>query len=260
MMRAMTKYVACALVVVGCGGGAKQEPAHPKFERTVDQWTTGDEDRYIGLACTNVISPSRTLRCDSLVKAGLTPDLCRATLADWRKSAPAAGPKRKAFRMLLAGLALADSCDMINASFLVASRAANADGRQQAAAAGCPMRDDNARDLTAEQAAARRGLNDKLFTDTASTVDEPIEVCGLMGEVEWLTRMTCADGSRPWGTDFDRAHDARRGSTMRNAPGPCGMMPVDVYAVPCPEKSYEVYMDLYMCGPGEDLSRGMRRP
>jgi hypothetical protein len=35
---------------------------------------------------------------------------------------------------------------------------------------------------------------------------------------------------------------------------------IDLYEVPCPEKAYEVYIDMYECGPGEDLWRGVNRP
>lgn len=244
------------LLGIGCGGGAKSgtwtTPPHAKSERTVDQWTTADEDQHIELACTNIVSPKGTLRCESLVNAGLTPDRCRPMLGDWRASAPD-GRERHAFRLLVVGLALADSCETVEATFRTAARVASAGQRQQATAAGCKMRDDNARDLTAEQAAARRGAKDTHFADTASSAAEPIEVCGVKGELEWLTHEQCADGSRPFGDDKQRAHGARNGSMMGPSNGACGPAPLDKYTVTCPEKSYEVYMNMYVCGPGESL-------
>jgi hypothetical protein len=100
----------------------------------------------------------------------------------------------------------------------------------------------------------RRGLGDRLFSDTVSTLEKPIEVCGLRGELQWLTRATCADGSRPWGRDMRKAHEARSGSSSGAARcgDPFGPM-VDLYEVPCPEKRYEVYIDMYECGPGESF-------
>jgi hypothetical protein len=112
-------------------------------------------------------------------------------------------------------------------------------------------------ELDGEQALRRRGLGDRLFSDTASTVEAPIEVCGTYGELSWLLRMTCADGSKPWGKDAGKAHAARRGSRGGKPrcgnPGPM----IDLYDVPCPEQHYAVYMDMYECGPGEDIMRRM---
>lgn len=245
------------VVALGCGGGPKTgtwtAADHGKAERTIDKWTAADEDKYIGLTCTNVVAPDHTLRCPILVKLGFTADGCRAQLGDWRTDATS-DAKRRAFRLLVAGLSSADSCEQVEATLRIVAMSIQEDTRKQATAAGCAMRDDNARDLTAERAAARRGAKDTHFADTASSAAEPIEVCGVKGELGWLTRMQCADGSRPFGDDVDRAHDARKGSMMGTGTGPCGAAPLDHYTVQCPEKSYEVYMDMYMCGPGEQLA------
>jgi hypothetical protein len=82
-------------------------------------------------------------------------------------------------------------------------------------------------------------------------------VCGLEGELHDLTRLTCADGSRPWGKDMKKAHQARSGATTGKGlcPGEVMGMPVDMYSVPCPEKTYEVFVNMYMCGPGAELWR-----
>jgi hypothetical protein len=112
-------------------------------------------------------------------------------------------------------------------------------------------------ELTGEQALRRRGLGDRLFSDTASSADAPIEVCGPYGELTWLLRMTCADGSKPWGKDERKAHAARSGS--QPGKGRCGSSGpmIDLYEAPCPEKRYAIYMDMYECGPGEDMMRGI---
>jgi hypothetical protein len=125
----------------------------------------------------------------------------------------------------------------------------------------CRKRKDDSFDLTSDEVLLRRGLGDRSFGDTATTERTPIQVCGILGEVKWLTRITCADGSRPWGDDIDKAHAARQGSM----PGParCGEFfgpMIDLYEVPCPEKKYAVYIDMYECGPGEELWKGVRIP
>jgi len=116
-----------------------------------------------------------------------------------------------------------------------------------------PERDDGSYDLDAAKAHARRGEIDHRFADTTSTWQAPIQVCGLYGELTWLTRMTCADGSRPWGDDIDKAHGARKDSAMDIAPS-C-KKPIELYIAPCPEHPYDIYLDIYQCGPGEELWR-----
>jgi hypothetical protein len=95
--------------------------------------------------------------------------------------------------------------------------------------------------LTAEQAARRHGANAVHFADAPSSMEQPIEVCMVGGEQAWLVRVTCADGSR--------AAAPRTGS--RGAGGLCRSI-IDHYEAKCPEQTYEVFMDMYMCGPGEE--------
>jgi hypothetical protein len=76
-----------------------------------------------------------------------------------------------------------------------------------------------------------------------SSKEHPVEVCGVTGQVGWLLRSQCANGAPPF-TDPDVAHGARVGNV--GAGGRCGSI-VDLYAVTCPEGTYEVYMDLYVC-------------
>lgn len=108
-------------------------------------------------------------------------------------------------------------------------------------------------ELSGEEMLQRRGLGDRLFSDTASSAEAPIQVCGVRGELTWLTNLTCADGSRPFGRELAKAHRARKGSSTGRRS--CGTtvepVPVDHYLVACPEKQYDVYMDMYECGPGE---------
>jgi hypothetical protein len=54
-----------------------------------------------------------------------------------------------------------------------------------------------------------------------------------------------------------KAHQARSGATTGKGlcPGEVMGMPVDMYSVPCPEKTYEVFVNMYMCGPGAELWR-----
>lgn len=97
--------------------------------------------------------------------------------------------------------------------------------------------------LDAKQWAARTGAQALRYSDVITTAARPIEVCELEGQLGWLMAMRCDDDSHPFHS-MAEAHIAR----VRNigAAGRCNSI-VDLYQVTCPEKSYDVYMDLYMC-------------
>lgn len=97
--------------------------------------------------------------------------------------------------------------------------------------------------LRAEQVALRRGTGAKKLGDIATTKDAPIEVCMPVGEREWLASVTCADGTAP--TSRQRSGSVGPGGT-------CGSI-IDAYIVKCPEKDYELFMDMYMCPPGAGM-------
>jgi hypothetical protein len=97
--------------------------------------------------------------------------------------------------------------------------------------------------LTPEQYLRRTGAEAKKFSDLPTTKELPIEVCGTDRQLEFLTRVTCDDGSHPF-AHTDAAHRARVGSVGPG--GRCGSI-IDRYRVPCPEGTYDVFMDLYMC-------------
>lgn len=91
--------------------------------------------------------------------------------------------------------------------------------------------------------ARRRGVDVKRFGDITTTEQEPIEVCGIEGELEWMTRATCKGGSKPFPTQ-DAAHGARD-SWVANG-GRCNSV-LDRYTVQCPEATYTVHVDRYIC-------------
>lgn len=238
-------------VVVACGGsppnGTWKGVDVPR--KTVDTWTSADEDRFVELACTNLVGPKGNLRCDFLVKAGLTATTCKATMASMPERS-GAEHERTAYRALLVGLATSTSCHNVVASYQVAlliSRTPQKNGER------CSSRGSGPFSLTADEAKTRRGFDARLLSDVTSSLDSPVQVCGTAGELQWLTRITCKDGSRPWGGDSEKAHAARAGSTISNKASRCpnDSLVIDRYVVPCPERAYDVYMDMYECGPNE---------
>lgn len=71
----------------------------------------------------------------------------------------------------------------------------------------------------------------------------PIEVCGFLAENEWLFSATCDDGSHPI-TKRKEAEAARSGNEGRG--GRCGSI-IDLYKVKCPEATYDIHIDAYVC-------------
>jgi hypothetical protein len=89
----------------------------------------------------------------------------------------------------------------------------------------------------------RNGAGVTKYSQARSTKAAPIEVCGFLAENEWLFAATCDDGSHPIKTRV-QAEQARVGN--EGHAGRCGSI-VDLYKVKCPEKTYEVHIDLYVC-------------
>lgn len=69
-------------------------------------------------------------------------------------------------------------------------------------------------------------------------------MCRIPSEMAWLLDMSCDDGSNPYGGSYERAHASRVGN--RGEGGRCGSI-IDLYEVPCPEATYAIYMDAYVC-------------
>jgi hypothetical protein len=238
--------------VASCGGGARTQSQpgswsapKQKSERTVDRWTIDDENKFIAIACTNIVVDG-AFRCPSIGKIGLSPTSCVESFDRLRASVSDA--QRVTFRLVVAGLGLASTCDEVDATFRIAAQQAQSSAVETA----CRRRDGSIK-LSGEDMLRRRGLGDRVFGETPSSPDEPIEVCGVRGETRWLTLLTCADGSRPWGRDLEKAHSARTGSQPGTSKCDGEVMMIDHYVVPCPERKYDVYMNMYHCGPDEPL-------
>jgi len=73
----------------------------------------------------------------------------------------------------------------------------------------------------------------------------PIEVCTVRGQLRWLMSLRCPDGTPPY-TNPRVAYSSRAGNVGPG--GRCGRV-IDRYRVPCSDRVYEVYLDLYHCTP-----------
>jgi hypothetical protein len=91
--------------------------------------------------------------------------------------------------------------------------------------------------------ARRRGAGITHFADIETSVSQPVEVCNIDGEVEWMTKVKCNDGSNPYGTP-EVANESRDSWLGRG--GRCNSI-LDRYSVRCHEATYTVYVDRYVC-------------
>jgi hypothetical protein len=89
----------------------------------------------------------------------------------------------------------------------------------------------------------RNGAGVTKFSQAKSTKELPIEVCTIPAEAEWLAQLSCDDGTQP--IDGTQAAEMARVGNVGKG-GRCGSI-VDLYRVKCPEKSYDLYVDGYVC-------------
>ena len=95
--------------------------------------------------------------------------------------------------------------------------------------------------------ASRTGVMATRFSQLSTSMQRPLEECGLRTVLQRLVSLRCDDGSNPFDRDMRAAHASRRGSM--GAGGRCEQI-IDVYEVRCPEKTYEVHADMYFCTEG----------
>lgn len=242
-----------AILLLGCGGSttstqstqpaplesrASESDSSPA--KRTDTATTPTDAELVEGTCKALFAAHEREACSLIVKTKLTFDQCRATFAD--SLASAKGELRGAFVEALTCTSRIVKCEEMAACMRPVVAMMDDDHTCGDGKAG-PLA------LNADMAAKRHGLGADKFSAVASTRERPVEVCGLQGELTWLTRVQCDDGSNPF-PDLDKAHESRAGSV--GSGGQCGHI-IDLYEVPCPEKTYDVYMDMYMCGPGEGL-------
>ncbi|SRR5260221_2324496 len=88
--------------------------------------------------------------------------------------------------------------------------------------------------------AIKRGVTK--FSQVKSSKTAPIEMCGIPTENAWLSALTCDDGTTPIG---DAGAETSRVGNLGDG-GRCNSI-IDLYRVKCPEASYDIYLDGYVC-------------
>ena len=97
--------------------------------------------------------------------------------------------------------------------------------------------------VSAEQYAHRLAAGATKFSEVASTKEQPLEECGIRAGIERMAALTCDDGSSPF-KSLQEAHSSRAGNV--GGGGRCGSI-IDLYQAKCPEATYDIYIDGYIC-------------
>jgi hypothetical protein len=95
-----------------------------------------------------------------------------------------------------------------------------------------------------EAYAARTGLTASTFSGLPTTKQRPLEECGIPAVLRRLVTLKCDDGSNPYGGSLAAAEMSRAGSFGPG--GRCDSI-IDRYDVHCPERTYQVFTDCYVC-------------
>jgi len=140
------------------------------------------------------------------------------------------------------GCLVAPTCDEVQACSVHARRTGAPYRGPTAQCEGAP-RPTIPAGFSAAEIARSYGATDHRYSDSPSSKERPIEVCGFPAQSVYLLRLTCDDGSRPFASR-DEAARARVGNVGEG--GRCGRI-IDHYEVPCPERTYDVYIDAYRC-------------
>lgn len=223
--------------VAGCG--PRPRPADP------DAPDEAPGDRGGGALQTRRVAPTpeaicarifelKAARCHLTASYGLDEEGCRA---DFQRSFEERGEEARAANVALG------HCLIDNASCEAADQCISALSAVEEGFRDCGTEGSQPVGLSAADYARRKGASVTRYSQASSTAEEPIEVCHIPAQMEWLLRATCDDGSQPFAS-YDHAHAARVGNVGQT--GRCNSY-VDLYEVPCPEGTYEIFIDAYVC-------------
>jgi len=140
------------------------------------------------------------------------------------------------------GCVIQPSCEEVKNCLTAASDSANQQ-QQQDLRACTDAPGMSAVGIPAADWAKRNGAGVTRFSDAKSSKDLPIEMCGIEDENEWLVSLTCDDGSHPL-KDHRDAETIRAGNV--GSGGRCNSI-IDRYRPVCGTKTYEIFIDAYIC-------------
>lgn len=218
-----------AVLVCACGGGAKQAPPPAKPQPAAPPQITAESicQRFKQL---------KAARCGGFATMDVTAEQCPIVFRDALQ-----GPDRKDRRVLKdLGACMVQQPDCQT----VLSCMSKIDYEDATDLRACTdPGDSRAVGVPPAEFASRNGADARRYHDVKSSKDKPAEACGISGGIAWLTQLTCDDGSHPL-HDVGEAEASRAGNV--GAGGRCGSI-IDLYKVTCPEATYEIYVDGYIC-------------
>jgi hypothetical protein len=91
---------------------------------------------------------------------------------------------------------------------------------------------------------SRTGITASTFSGLPTTKQRPLEECGIPAVLRRLVTLKCDDGSNPYGGSLAAAERSRAGNFGPG--GRCDSI-IDRYDVHCPERTYQVFTDCYIC-------------
>jgi hypothetical protein len=80
------------------------------------------------------------------------------------------------------------------------------------------------------------------YSEIKSSKHQPVELCGIPTENEWVVALACDDGSQPL---RDKSGETARVGNVGEG-GRCNSV-IDLYRVKCPEATYDIFLDGYVC-------------
>ncbi|MBZ0237828.1 MAG: hypothetical protein K8M05_36275 [Deltaproteobacteria bacterium] len=227
-------FALSALAVISCGS-----PQRPAGGGGAGSAPAGDGGGDVavgtgpGVTPANVCARIAELRTQGCELSTLPEEECRDEL---HRALEERGPDSRTATMQLGRCMLDnESCDAIAAC--VDALVSEAEPRT------CEQGGGGAVVLPRAEWEQRHGAGATRYSSVKTTKAEPVEVCGIPAQMEWLLGATCDDGSRPF-RDYDHAHSARVGNVGEG--GRCGSI-IDLYEVPCPEGTYSIFIDAYVC-------------
>lgn len=241
------RQLLCGVVLLSISCGSKSPPPEPATPPAEPAETGEPAARPaaspIEKACARMTAVHRETPCRILEVSGFEPDQCVASFEVEQKTPEL----QRALDAVVACLGEMTRCDDLRPCYRPygdALEAASGPTRE------CGKVGIGYIALDAAAAARRHGQGASKLSQIASSKAQPIELCGIDAQHAWLLAARCDDGSAPFTSRAQVAAARVKGSVGYG--GRCAST-IDKYDVRCPEKTYEVFMDMYMCGPGESF-------
>jgi hypothetical protein len=239
------RLVLVLVATAACGGGGTQgprTPAGPVAPVTTAAPAAGPPAKPAPVVtaeafCEHYIK--LTSKCERMAGAKLDPNTCVADIRTVLAS-PQEGEQMKRFG---ACVIEHDDCDDVFRCLAGALPDTTAAGTLRACDDHSRQMFEHAVGIPKAEWDHRNGAGVAKFHDARSTKDDPVETCGVPAATTWLTSLRCDDGSQPI-KDVSDAENARTGNL--GGGGRCRSF-IDHSVVPCPERSYEIFVDAYVC-------------